>query len=365
MRQNILLLAAIAFMSTPVLAQEDTSSTDDEFDFSDFELAAEPAKVFCNNKVLGQSPTSLVGLYYNYQAPHDLPIELADVNGDLQEIDRATINAAHQVSLVGNFPILSRNNILINLGVTYQEQRYNISENHSHPLPDYLNNEVLRRANLTFTVFKPLNEKNFILGQLGSELNGDYGFSDLDFGKVRLPIALLYGWKPSDRLMYAFGASRTYLGGALNYVPIIYYYHTFKNQKWGIEALLPARALLRYRFNSLGFMSLGFQVNGASYALGNFQNYLGTGVGPHATDLANAQDLELRRSEIRAGLAYSRQLSGFFWISAEAGYRINYSYDIDQGGDFLRFFGSDDPYLVNTGLGNPLYFTIGLSYVSP
>ena len=360
MKTKYFCIAALALMGFNIEAQEDTTSSTDDFDFSDFELAAEPAQVFCNNKVLGQSPTSLVGVFYNHQLGHDLPIELEDGS----ELGRASINAAQQISLVSNIPLISRNNILINMGVTYQEQRYTMDIANSHPLLEHLNDNVLRRTNLTFTLFKPLSEKNFILAQLGAEINGDYAL-DMDFSKTRLPLALLYGWKPSDRLMYAFGASRTYLGGALNYVPIIYYYHTFKNQKWGIEALLPARALLRYRFNSLSFMSLGFQVNGASFALNNFQDFTSNYTGTDAQDLINAQDIELRRSEIRAGLAYSRQLSGFFWISAEAGYRINYSYDVDQNGDFLRFFGSDDPYLINTGLENPLYFTIGLSYVSP
>lgn len=363
MKSKYLWLSSLFTLSLGLVAQEDTTSSEDDFDFSDFELAAEPAKVFCNNKVLGQSPTSLVGVFYNHQLAHDLPIELSDGS----EFDRAEISAAQQFSLISNIPLISRNNILINMGITYQEQRYSINGGNGHPFIEHLKDNALRRTNLTFTLFKPLNEKNFILAQLGAEINGDYGF-DMDFSKTRLPLALLYGWKPNDRLMYAFGASRTYLGGALNYVPIIYYYHTFQNQKWGIEALLPARALVRYRFNSLSFMSLGFQVNGASYALNNFQDYTAGYTGTNANNseqLLAAQDVELRRSEIRAGLAYSRQLSGFFWISAEAGYRINYSYDVDENGDFLRFFGSDDPYLINTGLENPLYFTIGLSYVSP
>ena len=347
-------LIAFTTLSLFAYAQEDTTSSEDDFDFSEFELAAEPAKVFCNNKVLGQSPTSLVGVFYNHQLGHDLPILDANEN----ELDRATINAAQQVSLVGNFPVLSRNNILINLGVTYQEQRYSMEGGNGHPLLEHLNNEVLRRTNITVTVFKPLNEKTFILAQLGSELNGDYAF-DPDFSKLRVPFALLYGFKPSDRLMYGFGASRTYLGGALNYVPVIYYYHTFQNQKWGVEALLPARASLRYRFNSTSLMALGWNVNGATFAMNNFGEY----VDPLSSYFP--QDVELRRSEIRMGLSYSRQISGFFWLSAEAGYRINYSYDLDEDGDFLRFFGSDREYYVNTGLENPVYFTIGISYVSP
>jgi hypothetical protein len=346
-------------LSLSANAQEDTTGSDDDFDFSEFEFASEPAKAYCNNKVLGQSPTSLIGIFYNQQLPHDLVAGSPDLTNP-SLADSIRITGAQQISIVGNFPLVSRNNILINLGVTYEQQHYSVDEINSHPFGNQLNDNVLRRTNLTFTLFKPLSKTNFILAQLQSELNGDYDLSSIDFGKTRFPLAILYGWKPSDRLMYAFGLSRTYLGGALNYVPIIYYYHTFKNQKWGMEALLPARAMLRYRFSSLSYMGLGFNVNGASFSMGNFKNDFNMNtVGLPATDF------ELRRSEIRAGLSYSRQLSGFFWMSVEAGYRINYSYNVDQGGDFTRLFGSEEPYFFENDLANTAYFTVGLSYVSP
>lgn len=354
------ILVLLGFFSQ---AQVDTaSSNDDEFDFSEFELAAPPAKAYCTNKVLGQTPTSLIGVYYNHQLPHNL-----EVGNNLDETapfrSETEIASAQQIAFVGNFPLVSRNNILINLGVTYQQQYYTFDNTASNSFAESLNNNTLHRGNITATLFKPFNQKNFILVQAQTELNGDYTADNIDFGNLRFPIAALYGWKANDRLMYAFGLSRTYLGGALNYVPVIYYYHTFQNQKWGIEALLPARALLRYRFNSISYAGLGFNVNGASYSLDTYQSSLPGSFNIGAVPVDN--DLELRRSEIRAGLQYSRQVSGFFWMSVEAGYRINYSYNVDQGGDFVRFFGSDDPYLFENGLANTPYFTIGLSYVSP
>jgi hypothetical protein len=362
-------IALSAILSTSLWAQPDTSNAADDFDFSDFELAAPAAKSFCTNKVLGQSPTSLIGLFYDYQAPHNLTAGnlVTSPNGNLEE--SSEVNAAHGVSLVGNFPLISRNNILINLNVVYQDQRYNIAGDPQHPLTRTLNENGLRRSAAIFTIFKPLNDKRFLLGQLGAEMNGDYSFNTSQpFSTVRLPAALLYGFKPSDRLMYAFGLSRTYLGGSLNYVPVIYYYHTFLNQKWGVEALLPARGLVRYRFNSTSLLSAGYTVQGATYRLNNFgKNAMEFAqANPNVSpNLLAAEDVELRRSEIRAGLNYTRALSGFIWLSVEAGYRINYSFDADQGGDFTRLFGNDDPYFIENELENPLYFAIGLSYVSP
>lgn len=366
-------IAAILLFAMPfvVLSQEDTSSFDaDEFDFSQFELAAPAAKSYCNNKVLGQSPTSLIGLVYNFQAPHSLTAGNVVAANSSNIENEVEVTGAHRFSLVGNFPLLSRNNILINLNTVYQEQHYNISGSNGHPLVRSLQTNPLRRAATLFTIFKPLNDKTFLLGQVGFELNGDYSFDNFQsLNTIRVPVAALYGWKPNDRLMYGFGLSRTYLGGALNYVPVAYYYHTFKNEKWGIEALLPARGMLRYRFNSLSLISLGFNISGATYRLNNFSEFSNDLAQSNSVivppELREAREVELRRSEIRAGLNYSRQIRGFFWLSAEAGYRINYSYNLDQGGEKLRLLGNDEPYFIENQLENPLYFTVGISYVSP
>tara|TARA_R110002050_G_scaffold2603_3_gene14831 strand:- start:4821 stop:5915 length:1095 start_codon:yes stop_codon:yes gene_type:complete len=354
-----LILASIA-----VKAQTDTSNSDD-FDFSDFELAAPAEKAFCNNKVLGQSPTSLIGLFYNLQGGHQLNSQVFNDGLGNELKSNSEIKAAHEFSLMGNFPLLSRNSILINLNAIYQEQRYTVDNSSANnPFNSIIENEVLRRSALIFTVFKPLNNRTFLLGQIGAELNGNYSASNSNFETPFIPAALLYGWKPSDRLMYGFGVSRTYLGGALNYLPVVYYYHTFVNEKWGVEALLPARAMIRYRFNSEKLLSFGYNFMGASYALTNFGT-LSQEIAPSYTNLVQAQDVQLRRSGIRAGFNYQQALSGFIWLSIEAGYRINYSYNVDEGGDFLRLLGDDTPFFMENEFTNPLYFTIGLSYVSP
>ena len=363
MTKKYILSCGLLFLGINLSAQTDSTASDD-FDFSDFELAAPAEKAFCNNKVLGQSPTSLIGLFYNFQGAHQLNSTFEDDNGNIQN-SSSDIQAANEFSFIGNFPLLSRNNILINLNAIYQEQRYSVRTSGSNnPLNDILVNDVLRRSAMIFTVFKPLNDRTFLLGQLGVELNGNYGSNNSELSNPLIPAALIYGWKPSDRLMYGFGASRTYLGGSLNYLPVIYYYHTFKNDKWGVEALLPARAMLRYRFNSEKLISFGYNFQGASYALSNFGTLSQNAI-PAINNFIDAEDVQLRRSGIRAGLRYQQALSGFIWLSVEAGYRINYSYNVDEGGDFLRLLGDDTPYFIENEFTNPLYFTIGLSYVSP
>jgi hypothetical protein len=353
----------LVFYGFNLFAQEDSTFVEEDFDFSDFELAAPPVKTFCNNKVLGQSPTALVGVYYDFMPEHTLIA--GSPSDDLNLEDEGTIRNAQRLALSTNIPIISRNNILLNFNLIYERQFYEMENSNGHPLLETLDENGLTRIAPLFTLFKPISERNFFLVQAGFEINGDYSFGTIQTENAwRFPAAVLYGWKPNDRLMYAFGISRTYLGGALNYVPIIYYYHTFRNEKWGIEAVLPARAWLRYRFNSTSLLSLGYNVIGATYALNEWDTYA-PAFGEDANSPINANAVELRRSEIRAGLRYERQLFGFFWLSAEAGYRINYSFELDEGGDFLRFWGDDEPYFIENELENTPYFTVGITYTSP
>ena len=353
-------LFAVVFIAQAGFSQEDTTYVEEEFDFSDFELTEEPAKAFCNNKVLGQSPTPLISVYYDFQSENTLspgPIQ-NEVTED------AVINANHGFGLVGNFPILSRNNILINLGVEYNEQYYVFDQDYSNPLARNLDASPLRRTAVQATIFKPLNEKRFLLGFVGGSLNGDYDFGAYDITKIRVPVAAIYGFKPSDRLMWGIGAVRTYLGGALNYLPVIYYYHSFKNPKWGIEAVIPSRFALRYRPNGKTIFNAGFTVTGATYHLSRFRDfeseYLAeNGLQPTSTE----DDIELRRSELRIGLGMQRALSDFIWLNLQVGARVNWQYNVDEG-NFFRGFDSDGYYMENE-LSTPVFTRLYISFVSP
>lgn len=325
----------------------------EDFDISAYEEAGGPIKVFCNNKVNGQSPTQLIAIAYDLQTASELTAGAVAGVGS----NDAPLQSITGFRLISNFPILSRNNILINFGLNYMQSNFNYIEDpiYENPLLQNLREHSLRSINTNFTIFKPLNEKNFLLAQIAAELNGDYSFSNFQsLQHTRFPIALMYGWKNNDRTMFGIGASRTYLGGSLNYLPVVYYFKSF-NQNWGLEVLAPARAFLRYRFNSLSLMTLGYQVEGATYRLNNFPGYL-----PNE----NLEDnIELRRSELRFRLSYDRSIKNFIWFSVQAGYRVNWLFNVDQG-EFFRGFDDADFYMENE-LTNPLYFQFSVSLVSP
>jgi len=340
-------------------AQVDTLATDEEEDYSMYDnlgFTDKGAKRFCSSKVPDLSPAKLISLGYEVQGPYKLT---SDSIGNIGS-EQASFALSHGLRLAANVPVISRNSIIVQLGANYQEQRY-IQEgkaNLVNPLNRALIDRGIRTAGLNTTIFKPLDEEHFFLFQGSADLNGDFTWKmEQSIRYLKYSAAALYGWKKNDRRMFGVGMSRTYRVGELNYIPVILYNYTYPNRKWGYEVLFPARAHVRRTFNPRSLAFLGYELEGQSY---RFNNAAGV---PFPVN-----DLELRRGELRFRAVYERSLSGFIWLSAQLGYRYNYTFEVDQlvdGKEFFRGFFGEQPYAMVNQLTNPIYFLLSINLVSP
>ncbi|MDZ4667958.1 MAG: hypothetical protein SGJ00_08745 [bacterium] len=355
----VILIGFMLALQYAAFAQQDSSAKEEEIDYSQFADmdVSGGTKRYCTSKVLGLSPNKLITIAYDFQSSHTLtnvdPYAIASYakNGN------ANINSSGGLRLVANVPVVSNTKWLVNLGATYWRNGYNMG---SHTTNNYvihnLHNRGLTTLGLNTTVFKPINEKNFLLFFTSAEANGDYTLSDNKLAQYlttpKITLAAFYGWKRNDRSLFAIGISRSYRPGANSIIPVILYNHTFENKKWGIEALFPSRLAFRRSFNTRNLLLLGYELEGQSYSMIN-----------RSTNVAY-DNLELRRAEIRPRIAYEKAITDFIWLSLQVGYRINYNFNMDQG-DILRLLGSDKPFYMENTLTNPLYFQIGINLVSP
>lgn len=351
-----LLYSGMLWAQEPEKKQDD----DEEEDFSQYaefdEADDKAAKRFCTSKVLGLSPSKLISVGFDAQGPYELKTDLSD-NEQLPGAD-AQVASNHGFRFAANTPLLSRTNILVNVGVTYMENRYTFERSGElvHPLHRALNRNGLRNTGLNLTVFKPFNQKNFMIVQAGADLSGDYALDAWQSPEyLRYTGALIYGWKPHDRKMIGFGLSRTYRAGALNYIPLLYLNYTYPERKWGAECLFPARANLRYTFNARNMVFAGYELEGQSYRLNNAGDF---------DPVPWLRNPELRRSELRIRLTYEVSLYNFLWLSVQGGYRYNWLFSVDDG-DFFRSFFEDKPFAISNSIGNPLYFNVSINLVSP
>ncbi len=341
-------------------AQVDTGDViapdeEEEFSMDGFEEADDTViKKYCNNKINNLNPTTLVGLSYDFMFGAELESQNPEDSSAFNY--KSPISLNHGIRLDANIPLVSKSNIILNATFSYWESQYNFDQVDTRDaLAVSLNNNPLRTATLGVLAFKPLDEKHFLIFQAATSLNGNYsigtydaGEVEPDFGKMKYTASLLYGWKKSDNQNIAIGVTRTYRGGRLLHIPIFLWNKTFNN-KWGMELLLPARGGLRYNFSALSSINFGYELEGQSYLL---QNSPGN-------DLFATNNYELRKSEIRGRIMLNQALSSFIRLNIQAGVAPAYRFDLEDDG-------SNDGNQVSVGsLGLPMYFRIGLNFVSP
>ncbi|MFN4083035.1 MAG: DUF6268 family outer membrane beta-barrel protein [Bacteroidia bacterium] len=351
--KNISLHLALFFVLNTNLSIAQIDSTDEEeIDFSLYANAelAGGVKRYCTSKVYDISPNKLISIGFDYQGKHTLQNYGLDTSMN-------TIAGMGGLRLGFNVPVISKTNVLWSVGGSYWRMNYNFKQPFdSNYFSSALYERGLTTLGLNTTIFKPFNEKYFLLAFISADANGDFKLGDEKLADYlfapKITLAALYGKKRKDRSMLAFGLTRTYRAGNQTVFPLILYNHTFENRKWGIECLFPSRFNLRRNFNPRNLLFVGYEMEGNSYSIIN------------RTGDSRLNNFELRRSEIRPRVTFEKSLYGFVWLSVQTGYRINFRYDIDNG-DIFRWLGDPTPYKQTNQLTNPLYFNISLNLVSP
>lgn len=327
--QKLLITLAILLVSVNLQAQDD----DDVFDPSQYSDAS-TVKKYCTQKTLNQTPTKLIGLGF----------EMNSGFKNSNTLHTQNIKAMGGLRAQANFLVISTNKLIISAGGTYWGTRL-FSEKPVASNPDdmkqvYENNIYNLGANAT--VFKPLDEKHFVIvqGNVESAFIPDEGQIDNISRSVFYYGSAFYGWKKGDYRMMGVGLSRTYRLGRPLIVPVFLYNRTF-NEKWGIEAVLPARGHVRYNFSTNSMLLGGYELEGQQVAIVNSKNFL-------------------QRGEIKPRIVFEQRLKGFFWLSLQAGYRINGRFNLVDVYNGQK----EDQNLINNWGSSP-YVNISINFVSP
>ena len=351
---------------TPQATEDEDFSMYDQVDFAD-----QSARRYCSPKIEGLSPAKLISIGYDYQGGYGLGAGAFTNKASDYSWTPDSVNVLNSrgLRLGFNIPVISRTNLVWQMGANYWEQRYAIEGlngepiNSPHPLIQSLQENGLRTLGVNTTLFKPLDDRRFLLFQGSADLNGDFSLPGLmPLKYLKYSAALIYGIRPNEKKQWGLGIARTYRVGELNYIPVFLFNWTDRSNKWGSEILFPARAHVRYTFNPRNMLFGGFELEGQSYRLWDGPSYTSYNL--------RGEDLEIRRGEIRLRAMYEFSLKDFVWMSVQAGYRINYRYEVDRlvgGQEIYRAFGllSDAPYVMENRLGNPLYFQVSVNLVSP
>jgi hypothetical protein len=346
----LLVLPAWNFAQTDsTVAEEEDFSMYENLDFADA-----GAKRFCTPKVFDLSPAKLISFGYDHQGAFgiDYGVLGSDSSG------HGHFNSASGLRLGANIPVISKTNIVWQLGVNYVRTSFDGRGTTAiNALDSTLRNNGLTTAGLNTTIFKPLGEENFIIAQGAADLSGDYHFDNYTPLKyMRYSAAIIFGKKKSDRKMIGFGLSRTYRAGDLNYIPVMLLNWTAPSRKWGVEMLAPARVHIRKTLSARNILLFGYELEGNSYRVlrGEATNPLG---------------YELRRSELRFRAVWETSMYQFIWMSLQAGYRYGYSFNMDSFApsdkEFFRGFFGDQPFAQENEYKGTWYAQLSVNLVSP
>jgi hypothetical protein len=340
MKKYFFLLAILAQMS--VAAQQ--NDTTEVFDYSKFG-DAEGVKRFCTQKVLNQTPQRIISLGYEYQGDFHMPS--VPVSAALPAMQEFHVNRVNSWRFQVNVPVISNTKLIWQLGASYWSSRFFVNQPGTNLFANGLNNSAMVSAGVNTTIFKPLNEKKFLILQASLDGNGVFQrISDVNKNALTLSGTAIYGWKKSEKNMIGVGVARTYRAGQLIHLPVLFWNKTF-NDHWGMELLFPARGYLRYNVSTSNIFQLGYELEGNQFWMGLTNSPNGT--------------VFIQRSELKPRIMWDKKISGFVWLNAQAGFRYNWRFDVmneyDARKDNLRYFTSN--------LGNPLFFSISLNFVSP
>lgn len=319
------------------------TDTTDNIDYSNFG-DADGVKRFCTQKVLNQTPQRIISLGFEQYGAFEMPgVSFVTRQAPAQ----ININQVNAIRAQVNVPVISTNKLIWQMGVNYWSSKFNVANPNVNEFATALSNNALLTAGLNTTVFKPLNEKNFLIFQASADVNGLFeNVNDIQNKAMTASGTIIYGWKTSEKNMIGAGLARTYRAGRLLHVPVLFWNKTF-NDKWGMELLLPARGFVRYNFSTTSMLQAGFELEGNQFLVRLPQTL--------------SINTYIQRGEVKPRIMWDKKLTGFLWLNAQAGLRYNYRFDVVNRYDAMeesqRFFSSN--------LGNPLFFNISLNFVSP
>lgn len=356
MNFRLLFAAALCAWSCSAFAQTDTIAPEEDFSMYDnFDFADQGAKRFCTPKVFDLSPAKLISIGYDHQGAFG--IDYGAATDTTWKKGTGDFDGAGGLRVFANIPVVSRTNVVWQMGVNYARTSFFGNQKAANPLDASLRANGLTTAGLNTTIFKPLNDEKFIIAQASADVNGDYStdnFTPLRY--TRYSAAVIYGKKKNDRKMIGFGLSRTYRVGELNYIPVMLLNWTAPSRKWGIEMMAPARAHVRKTISARSILLVGYELEGNSYRV-----LRGNAFQP--------KGYELRRGELRFRAVYETSIYQFIWLSAQVGYRYGYSFNVDSFGagdqEFFRGFFGDQLYSQENTYRGTWYAQLSLNLVSP
>jgi hypothetical protein len=289
---------------------------------------------YCNPLVGGQPVTRYISLQYESQFPYTVAPK-SSVPGRTS----TKINLADGIRLNINKNVVMKPKAYLNLGFTYWTTAFVAANNTTDYFIKELDNTRFHSIAFTGNLFKPLDNKHFIITNLNVELNGNNkSFSNLTNENLFAGGALIFGWKKGFTRMMGIGIGRNYRFGRVIHLPVFLYNRSF-NKKWGVDALLPARLNFRYAPNNNSMVLIGYELEGGQFRTNSSNTLL--------------NNTFFQRGEIRPKVTLEQKLGKYFLFTTSVGVRLNGRFDLATSYD-------GEKYVAENNVGAALFANAGI-----
>ncbi|MBT28256.1 MAG: hypothetical protein CMO01_01255 [Thalassobius sp.] len=303
---------------------------------------------FCQTGLKGMAPSRGISfersIIPEYHLASDSPEdEIGDASSDVehQSVLKAKLRA----------PLWNSDGFKAVIGFKYQKEeiKFDDPEELEYSLYKNINNLNMKVMGTDLIMLKPFRGNKYVVVRGAINYSGAFKkLSETNSNFLNWNVSALFGIRKNENTEMGFGVNYSNSLNVKSVYPVMLYNHNF-NEKWGIEALLPKRAALRYNFNEKSLAVLVSELDGSRYYI------------PDVELSANrVEDLRMEVSEIKFGLSYQRQIFSILWMSVDAGYRKNIGFD------FNRYFsGSNRDTIVKSQIPGGMYGGITLFLTPP
>lgn len=276
------------------------------------------AQEFATPSVIGMGPSK--GLIFHYER---MPRFNISSDGKAVGLNDYKSQAEKNARLVvkGYIPFWNRPHLKMLLGINYEREEFKFKQYPTgYELYDNIEDKGLKTLGAQLAIIRPVNAVNWYIFRLKGELSGDYTSSELSVRDyLRVSSEFLYGWKRSPTFSWGVGVQLGYTFGRQSIYPAVLYNRTF-NDRWGVEAIFPARVTMRYNASPKSLFFAGYSVDGLNYII-KLRQPLRREKG------IDLRTLELRETEVKFRGRWEREIYDFLWFGVEGGYRYNYAFD--------------------------------------
>lgn len=270
-------------------------------------------KTYCNPLVSGQPSTKRLSLQFELQPVHKGPTRFPQVS---LPVYTTNSSPAQSIRLTYNKNLVMKPKLYMTFAASYWYSSFNVTNANNNSFSRLLDQSRFHSLSLSSNIFKPLNSKNFLLFNVTAEVNGNASsFENLSGDNLLAGGAIIYGWKKGFSRMWGLGVFRGYRLGKVIHVPALLYNQSF-NKKWGVDALIPARANFRYRPGASTMWQMGYELEGTQFAISSNNNFYNRTF--------------FQRGEIRPKIGMEKQFKKNWAFTWNAGLRINGRFDISS-----------------------------------